>query len=341
MLIVMTHGCTHDDVDVVVRVLEGLGRSPHTVSVDGRIVVTVPEERETLEAGRFDTLPGVDHVLPVSRVPRLSCRQAHPEPTRIQLGDRTIEEGRLTLIAGPCAVENEDQLIPLALRLKDAGADLLRAGAYKPRTSPYEFQGLEEPGLRLLARARQETGLPVITEAVDEASLELVVEYADVVQIGARNMQNFGLLKRAGRCRRPVFLKRGMSARLEDLLMAAEYLLDEGNAGVMLCERGIRTFADHCRYTLDLSIVPQLKRLTHLPVFVDPSHASGIRESVRPLALAAVAAGADGVMLEVHPNPCQALCDGPQSLLPGQFAELAGDLRAMGAFMARQTVPVP
>jgi 3-deoxy-7-phosphoheptulonate synthase len=257
-------------------------------------------------------------------------RAARSGDTRIRVGSTVIGGGELTLIAGPCAVENEDQLIPLARQIRDAGADLLRGGAYKPRSSPYAFQGLGREGLMLLARARDETGLGIVSEAVDAPSLELVEEYADVVQIGARNMQNFELLKRAGKCSRPIFLKRGMSAGLEDLLLAAEYVLDGGNPDVILCERGIRSFSDHSRYTLDISIVPLLKQRTHLPIFVDPSHASGIRSSVAPLARAAVAAGADGVMVEVHPDPEQALCDGPQSLLPAEFSRLAGELRRDG-----------
>jgi 3-deoxy-7-phosphoheptulonate synthase len=241
----------------------------------------------------------------------------------------------LTLIAGPCAVESEEQMLPLACRLAESGADFLRGGAYKPRSSPYDFQGLGEPGLRLLALAGREAGLPVITEAVDERSFALVERYADVVQIGARNMQNFSLLKRVGRGTLPVFLKRGLSASLEEWLLAAEYVLDQGNRNVMLCERGIRTFSNHSRFTLDISVIPQVKRLSRLPVFVDPSHASGVRESVAPLARAAVAAGADGVMVEVHPDPEHARCDGRQSLAVDEFGALAAELRGLFSFFAR------
>jgi 3-deoxy-7-phosphoheptulonate synthase len=256
----------------------------------------------------------------------------------VRVGSRTIRP--LTLIAGPCAVEGEEPMLALAHDLKRAGVDLLRGGAYKPRSSPWEFQGLGPAGLRTLSRMRDETGLPVVTEAVDEASLEQVERHADVIQIGARNMQNFSLLRRAGRSRLPVLLKRGFSATLEELLLAAEYVVGEGNPNVVLCERGIRSFSDHSRYTLDLAIVPRLKRLTHLPVIVDPSHASGIRQSVAPLARAAVAVGADGVMIEVHPDPLHALCDGPQSLVPGEFAELAAELRALARHVHQATEAV-
>ena len=261
-------------------------------------------------------------------------RESHPRGTRVRVGATVIGNGELIVIAGPCAVESEQQLLPLARQLKEAGAELLRGGAYKPRSCPYAFQGIGLEGLQLLAQARRETGLPFVTEAVDEPSLALVEEYADIIQIGARNMQNFELLKRAGRCRKPIFLKRGMSADLDDLLLAAEYVLDAGNPQVILCERGIRTFSRHSRYTLDLAILPQLREKTHLPIFVDPSHAVGLRNSVAPLSRAAVAAGADGVMIEVHSDPDNALCDGPQSLEPQAFARLVGELRTLSRVLA-------
>ena len=340
MLIVMKSDCTPEEFDRVRQVIEGLGCQARRIPLSDRQALNLSGFAESPNPSLFESLPGVAQVVPVSRPVRHVQRSARPEPTRITVGEATIGAGALTLVAGPCAVENEDQLLSLARTLRRAGADMLRGGAYKPRTSPYEFQGLGEEGLRVLALARRETGLPVVTEAVDEASLDLVEQYADMIQIGARNMQNFALLKRAGRSRLPVLLKRGMSASLEDLLMSAEYLLHEGNPNVVLCERGIRTFSQHSRFTLDLSIVPQLKKLTHLPVVVDPSHASGIRESVAPLSRAAVAAGADGVMVEVHPDPLQALCDGPQSLLPNEFATLAAELRALSPFLwpQRETV---
>jgi len=264
------------------------------------------------------------------RWPRVARNPSRPQTPMDVLGHR-VGGGELTLIAGPCAVESEEQLMPLARSLKAAGVQWIRGGAYKPRTSPYEFQGLGVEGLRLLATARDEFGLAVVSEAVDETSLARVEEWADVIQIGARNMHNFELLKRAGRTRKPIFLKRGFSAQMEDLLWAAEYIANAGNPDILLCERGIRTFSDHSRFTLDLSIVPRLLAASRLPVFVDPSHACGRREDIHALARAAVAVGADGVMLEVHPDPESARSDGPQSLSPDEFFGIASDLRHVHA----------
>jgi len=274
-------------------------------------------------------LPGVMHVIPAQRPFHLALKETPEQKTTIRVADHTIGGAEPTLIAGPCAVEDGDELMTVAKSLKRSGAHLLRGGAYKPRSSPYDFQGLGRAGLEMLARAGRSVGLPVVTEAVDERSLDEVVEFAQVVQIGARNMQNYALLKRVGTCGLPVFLKRGLAATLEDFLLAAEYLLELGNNDVMLCERGIRTFSDHSRFTLDLAIVPRLQELSHLPVFVDPSHASGRRASVAALARAAIAAGANGVMIEVHPNPGHALCDGPQSLEPEAFDHLAEEIRLL------------
>jgi 3-deoxy-7-phosphoheptulonate synthase len=275
-------------------------------------------------------------VLQVTRPLKQLDLQIEGENRVVRVGSLEIGGGGFTLIAGPCAVESADQLLTVARSVRESGADLLRGGAYKPRTSPYDFQGLGQEGLELLVRAREETGLPVITEAVDETSLELVARYGDVVQIGARNMQNFALLEKVGRCGLPVLLKRSMSATLDDLLFSAEYIRAAGNPDVILCERGIRTFSTHSRFTLDLSIVPVLQRATDLPVIVDPSHATGHATSVPPLARAALAAGADGVMIEVHPDPERALCDGPQSLQPGEFSALATSLRDLASAMAGQ-----
>ncbi|HKQ62428.1 MAG TPA: 3-deoxy-7-phosphoheptulonate synthase [Candidatus Polarisedimenticolaceae bacterium] len=335
MLVVMKSGSPPEDVERVLHVLRALGGEARAVPFHGGSALAVTGGDVPADPGLFEGLPGVECVLPVSRPLHRALRAGHAADTAVRLGTRTIGGGGLTLIAGPCAVEGEEQLLGVARRLAEAGADLLRAGVYKPRTSPYEFQGLGRDGVSLLARAREQSGLPVVSEAVDEASLALLEECVDVIQIGARNMQNFALLKAAGRCSRPVFLKRGPAATLEELLLAAEYVLDAGNARVILCERGIRTFSTHSRYTLDLAVVPLLKRLSHLPVFVDPSHASGRRESVAPLARAAVAAGADGVMVEVHPDPAHARCDGPQSLLPDEFAVLAAELRGLGPRLDR------
>jgi 3-deoxy-7-phosphoheptulonate synthase len=263
-----------------------------------------------------------------------------PEDTVVKVGSRAIGDGGLFVIAGPCAVETGEQVLETARLMKLAGADALRGGAFKPRSSPYSFQGLGKEGLVHLAKAREATGLPIVSEAVDQASLELVEEYADVVQIGARNMQNYELLKHAGRLSKPVLLKRGMSATLEDLLLSAEYVLAQGNPEVILCERGIRTFSRHNRYTLDLSVVPAARDLSHLPIFVDPSHATGRRDRVPAMARAAVAAGADGVMIEIHPSPDQALCDGRQALLPHEGADLIAQLRAIAAIVARRAEAV-
>ncbi len=335
MLVVMKIGATPEDAEQVRQLVRSLGFAPISHEIRGRVALSVADAAAPVDAALFEALAGVDRVLPVERPIRLVLQAPESPRTTVRVGQVKIGGGNLTLIAGPCAVETEDQLLPLARALKRAGADLLRGGAYKPRSSPYDFQGLGEEALRLLARAREDSGLPIVTEAVDEASLELVERYADAIQIGARNMQNFALLKKVGKSRLPVMLKRAMSADLEDLLMAAEYILEHGNSAVMLCERGIRTFSRHSRYTLDLSIVPQLRRCSHLPVFVDPSHASGRRQSIAPLARAAVAAGADGVMIEVHPDPLHALCDGQQSVQPDEFESLAAELRALEPLVTR------
>jgi 3-deoxy-7-phosphoheptulonate synthase len=336
MLIVMKSGSSREDVNRVRDVIQGLGLESQPLPVAERLAVRVSGYAREPSRDLFETLPGVDLVLPVTQAVHRVGRHAQPGDTVLRFGSHVVGNGGFSLVAGPCAVESEEQILAVAREVQAAGAHFLRGGAYKPRTSPYEFQGLGEEGLKLLALARRETGLPVITEAVDEASVDLAEEYADVIQIGARNMQNFALLKRAGRSRLPVLLKRGMSASLEDLMLSAEYLLDAGNSDVILCERGIRSFSNHSRFTLDLSIVPVLKQMTHLPIFVDPSHASGNRQSVAPLARASMVVGADGVMIEVHPDPIHALCDGPQSLRPAEFATLAASLRALIPFIAEQ-----
>jgi 3-deoxy-7-phosphoheptulonate synthase len=335
MLIVMKKGSAREDLDRVIRLIEDLGFRPHPIRGTERTVVGITGNSAPLDPTFFAHLPGVAEAIPVTRPYKLVSREAKPIDTRFDVGSVHVGGGSFSLVAGPCAVENEEQILSVARMLKSYGAQMLRGGAYKPRSSPYSFQGLGEDGLRMLASAREETGLPVITEAVDERSLALVEEYADVVQIGARNMQNFALLKRVGRSVRPVFLKRGMSASLEDLLLSAEYVISEGNGRVVLCERGIRTFSSHSRFTLDLSVIPAVRRVSHLPIFVDPSHATGSRDSVAPMARAAVAAGADGVMLEVHPSPERALSDGRQALSPAQFASLAGQLRSLASLVSR------
>ena len=343
MLIILKAGRTRDELAQVQQLVDRFGVDAHATTSAGQdgIHLCIAPSALAAAATALRAHPAVADVVPDVRA-RLAVGADTPGGgTRaVRAGRHEIRPGTLTVVAGPCAVESEEQLLPLARRLAAAGVDMLRGGAYKPRSSPYDFQGLGEPALALLARAREETGLPIVTEAVDEASFERVEAYADMVQIGARNMHNYSLLKRAAVSSLPVFLKRGMSATLDDLLLAAEYVLAGGNESVVLCERGIRTFSDHSRFTLDLSIVPRLKPLTHLPIFVDPSHACGRSESVAALAAAAVAAGADGVMIEGHPDPDCALCDGRQSLSPAAFESLLPRLRAVAALVgaARETV---
>ena len=337
MIVVMQKSSTPEDLGRVLRLVEDMGFEPHVIPGTDRVVVGITGNAGPIDPTPFEVLPGVAQAIAVTRSYRRVSREFQPADTSFAVGRVRIGGAGVAICAGPCAVEGEEQILSVARLLRQHGADLLRGGAYKPRTSPYSFQGLGREALRLLARAREETGLPVVTEAVDEASLEQVEEYADIIQIGARNMQNFSLLRRAGRSRLPVFLKRGMSASLEDWLMSAEHILNEGNPRVILCERGIRTFSSHSRFTLDLSVVPAARSLSHLPIFVDPSHGTGARDRVAPMARASVAAGADGVMLEVHPSPPRALSDGPQALLPEQFASLVAELRALAACLTPRT----
>jgi 3-deoxy-7-phosphoheptulonate synthase len=277
----------------------------------------------------FIGYPGVKDVVPVTRPYKLVSREFQNEDTLVKVGDVTIGNGHFAIVAGPCAVESERQALTIAALVKEGGATLFRGGAFKPRTSPYSFQGLGEDGLKILARVREETGLPVVTEVMDEPTFDLVEKYADVIQIGTRNMQNFSLLRRAGRARKPIFLKRGMAATIEEWLMAAEYILEGGNNQVILCERGVRTFAHHSRNTLDLSAVPVIRKESHLPIVIDPSHAAGRRDQVIPLSRAAAAVGAQGVMVEVHHAPEEALSDGAQSLYPVQFQDLCRQVMAI------------
>jgi 3-deoxy-7-phosphoheptulonate synthase len=340
MVIVMKKGSSREDLARVARIVEQLGFRPHILPGGERTAIGVTGNPGPLDPDLFERLPGVARAIPVNQPFKLASREMKPENTVVRLGNTPIGDGGLFVIAGPCAVENEEQILETARLMKLAGANALRGGAFKPRTSPYSFQGLGREGLGLLARAREATGLPIVTEAVDQASLELVDEFADVVQIGARSMQNYELLKCAGRLRKPILLKRGMSATLEELLLSAEYILAEGNSNVILCERGIRTFSGHSRFTIDLSVVPAARELSHLPVFVDPSHATGLRDRVPDMARAAVAAGADGVMLEFHPSPDEAKSDGRQALVPHQAAELFAQLRAIAAIVARKAEAV-
>jgi 3-deoxy-7-phosphoheptulonate synthase len=322
MLILMKPASKAEEIAHVCRAIEDLDLLPHPIPGATRVAIGVTGNTGPVDETPIRGLPGVVDVIRVTRPYKLTSREMKPEDTVVTVGGIRIGEQRPVVIAGPCSVESREQTLETARRVKAGGAHLLRGGAFKPRTSPYAFQGLGEEGLRILAEARELTGLPLVTEVIGVESFEAVEAVTDVLQIGARNMQNYPLLRRAGRSRKPVLLKRMMSATLEELLLAAEYLLAEGNRNVILCERGIRTFCDHSRYTLDINIVPELKSLTHLPVLVDPSHASGKREMVAPLTRAAFAAGADGVIVEVHPYPDKALSDGRQSLNLDLFADL-------------------
>ena len=335
VLIVMEKGASEEQIRAVTDRILALGLRPHPIPGAERTAIGITGNHGPLDPAEFEILPGVQQAIRVTKPYKLVSREVKMADSVILVGGRPVGGPRLTIIAGPCAVESEAQTLAIAHKVREAGADLLRGGAFKPRTSPYSFQGLGLAGLRILARAREETGLPIVSEAVDEESLAMVEEHADAVQIGARNMQNFSLLKRAGKSKIPVFLKRGMSATLDEFLMAAEYVVSEGNYQVFLCERGVRTFADHTRNTLDLAIVPAVKHLSHLPILVDPSHGTGRRDKVVPLARAAIAAGADGVMIEVHNDPARALSDGPQAILPEEFASLVHDLRALAGLLGR------
>jgi len=318
----MDQQATPAEIDAVIAAIEARGLVARPIPGGQRVAIGILYNQAHVEPGPFLGLAGVKEIIPVTKPYKLVSREFQPHDTVVRVGDVAIGNGRLAIIAGPCAVESEEQALITGRAVKQAGAQLLRGGAFKPRTSPYAFQGLEEEGLKILARVREETGLPVVTEATDSQVFDLVEHYADVIQIGARNMQNFSLLRRAGRCRKPVLLKRGISATIEEWLMAAEYLMEGGNSQVILCERGVRTFAHHSRNTLDLSAIPVVRKESHLPILVDPSHAAGRRDQVIPLSRAAVAVGAHGLIVEVHHAPEKALCDGAQSLYPQQFEDL-------------------
>ena len=320
--------------DVLARV-RSLKLKPHVIPGRNSVAVGITGNSVALDPHLFDALPGVSEAVRVSKPYKLAGRDFKHADTVVPIGQYTLGGPGLIVIAGPCAVESEEQMLRIARAVKKAGAQMLRGGAFKPRTSPYAFQGLGKKGLKLLAAAKKETGLPIVTEVLDQRTLEDVAEVADVLQVGARNMQNFALLKELGKLRKPVMLKRGLSATLDEWLMSAEYLLSEGNNNIFLCERGVRTFSDHARNTLDLNVVPAVKELSHLPIIVDPSHATGVRARVAPMARAAVAAGAHGLMIEVHDRPDQALCDGPQALHPDDFAALMRDLAAITAALGR------
>ncbi|RDV84264.1 3-deoxy-7-phosphoheptulonate synthase [Ammonifex thiophilus] len=339
MIVVMRRGATPQEVRQVEKRLRELGFATHPiVGVELTVIGAVGSRRDEVME-QVANLPGVERVVPVLRPYKLVAREVKEETTTIRVGDVVIGGPEVVVIAGPCAVESEVQLLTTAKAVKEAGAHLLRGGAFKPRTSPYSFQGLGLEGLKLLAQAREVTGLPVVTEVLDTRDVELVARYADVLQVGARNMQNFRLLQEVGQSGKPVLLKRGLAATVEEWLLAAEYIAATGNQQIILCERGIRTYENSLRNTLDISAVPLVKELSHLPIIVDPSHATGNQRMVLPLARAAVAAGADGLMIEVHPDPARALSDGPQSLTPAQFSRLMGELRRVALAVGRHSLP--
>jgi 3-deoxy-7-phosphoheptulonate synthase len=338
MLVVMKAQATEAEIAAVCAHIEQLGYKPHPMPGAQRTAVGITGNQGEADRGNLEELPGVAEVIRVSKPYKLASRDVKSENTVITFPgtDAVIGGKNLAVVAGPCSIESREQAFAIAEHVAASGAQFFRGGAFKPRTSPYAFQGMGLEALKIMAEIRSALGLRIITEAIDNESLEMVEQYADVIQIGARNMQNFSLLKRAGRTRKPVLLKRGMSATLDEFLMAAEYILSEGNYQVALCERGVRTFADHTRNTLDLSIVPAVQRLSHLPILVDPSHGTGKRNKVLPLARAAVAVGADGILVEVHHQPEKALSDGPQSIYPEQFAEMMNEIEQIAPIVHRR-----
>ena len=339
MLVVMERSATPEQIETVCREIANMGLNPHALPGAQRTVVGITGNLGMVNSSRLETLPGVIEIIHVTQPFKLVSREFKKEDTVVKIkgdGD-TVEIGgpKVCVMAGPCAVESREQALTIAEKVKKAGAKIFRGGAFKPRTSPYSFQGLGEEGLKILAEVREQTGLFIVTEAVDTESLGLVEAYTDIIQIGARNMQNFSLLKRAGKSQKPVLLKRGMAATLEEFLMAAEYIVAEGNPNVILCERGVRTFADHTRNTLDLSAIPYVERTSHLPIIADPSHGTGRREKVLPMSRAAVAAGADGLIIEVHHQPEAALSDGPESIYPEQFEVLMKEIAGIAQVIGR------
>jgi 3-deoxy-7-phosphoheptulonate synthase len=338
MLVVMKAQATPEQVQAVCDYIETLGYRAHPMPGAQRTAIGITGNQGAVERGNIEELSGVAEVIRVSKAYKLASRDVKEEDTIIQFPgtDATIGGRDLAIIGGPCSIESREQAFEIAEIVAAAGAQFFRGGAYKPRTSPYAFQGLGIEALRIMAEIRERYGLRIVTEAIDNETLELVAEHADVIQIGARNMQNFSLLKRAGKLRKPVLLKRGLSATLDEFLMSAEYIMSEGNYQVILCERGVRTFADHTRNTLDLSIVPAVQRASHLPILVDPSHGTGKRDSVLPMARAAVATGCDGILVEVHNHPEKALSDGPQSIYPDQFARMMDEMEQIAPVVARR-----
>jgi 3-deoxy-7-phosphoheptulonate synthase len=331
----MKKDCSEEEMTGLLKRLEEVGLSGHTIVGVERTVVGVVGQVYPELADELETMPGVDDIVPISKPYKLASREFKPADTTIRVGDVVIGGGQTVVMAGPCAVESEEQLMATARAVKAAGGHILRGGAFKPRSSPYTFRGLEEKGLQILAAAREETGLPIVTEVMTTRDVELVARYADILQIGARNIQNFFLLEEVGRAGKPVLLKRGFACEVQDWLLSAEYIISQGNREVILCERGIRTFETATRNTMDLSAIPLVKRLSHLPVISDPSHGTGKWYLVEPMAMASIAAGADGLLLEVHPNPDHALSDGAQSLTFQNFRQLMERAAAVGEAVGR------
>lgn len=342
MLIVMKQDATQSDIDRVNEVIDKLGFRPHPMPGAARTAIGITGNDGAVDRAHFENLPGVADAIRVTKPYKLISRTLRPEKSVVKVGNSTVGGDDLAMIAGPCAVETPEQVFEVAEIVAKSGAKFFRGGAFKPRTSPYAFQGKGEDGLKILAEVREQFGLNIVTEAMDEKGVDLIEKYGDCIQIGARNMQNFSLLKYVGKTRKPVLLKRGMSATLDEFLLAAEYIMAEGNYDVILCERGIRTFGTHARNTLDLSVVPAVHKMTHLPIIVDPSHSTGKNYLVNPMAKAGVAVGADGLIIEVHPCPEEALCDGAQALLPEQYYELNEQVKVLRELMfpAKETVTV-
>jgi len=340
MLIVMKSGASREEISRVEEVIEKLGFRPHVMPGETRTAVGVTGNPGAIDPAHFENLSGVADVIRVTKPYKLISKDLRPEKSVIKVGNAEIGGAELAMIAGPCAVETVEQVFQVAEVVAKSGAKFFRGGAFKPRTSPYAFQGKGEDGLKILAEVREKYGLNIVTEAMDERGIDLVEKYGDCIQIGARNMQNFSLLKYVGQTRKPVLLKRGMAATLEEFLLAAEYIMAEGNYDVILCERGIRTFGSHARNTLDLSVVPAVQKLTHLPIIVDPSHGTGRNYMVNPLARAGVAVGADGLIIEVHPCPEEALCDGAQAQTLEQYQELYTQVKAIHAILAQEEMAI-
>lgn len=335
MIVVMSHQATQEQIEAVLIKIEEFGLQTHPIYGVQKTVIGVIGDDKTKIVETMAGYPGVEQIIPILKPYKFASRESHPQDTVIDVSGVKVGGDKIVIMAGPCAVESREQILNTARLVKMAGGSILRGGAYKPRTSPYSFQGLGEEGLRYLAEARRETGLPVITELTDPRNLDLFCEYTDIIQVGARNMQNFVLLTEIGRSGHPVLLKRGPSSKIEDLLLAAEYIIKEGNRNIILCERGISTFETYTRNTLDLSAVAALKQLSHLPVFVDPSHSVGLAPLIPPMSMASIAAGADGLLVEIHPNPNAALCDGPQSLDFETFSNLMNRIRKIANAMGR------